>query len=181
MPTGVVIAKRIIKVTWRRENSLPPPCLDLGLPLVPDFGREDIRIPRERPSKSWWNIIAVTSDAAKWAQNLSRKRRERSEHILNSGPDVITRVNPMTSEWIIIPVWRTWQTNQLPRSDFKIECEKSSTHKYTSHLSLSTYSYRFVIAHRIFILSPFFSASSRSFLPSFSIFIQERISMRVYM
>lgn len=65
MPIGVVIAKRIIRVTGRRENSPPPPRLGLGLGLssVSVLGREDIRIPRERPSKSWWNIMAVTSDA----------------------------------------------------------------------------------------------------------------------
>ena len=28
-------------------------------------GREAIRIPRESPSKSWWNIMAVTRDAEK--------------------------------------------------------------------------------------------------------------------
>ena len=48
IPIGTVTAKERAKVDWR----------DLD-----EFGRVAIRVPRERPSKSWWNVMAVTNDA----------------------------------------------------------------------------------------------------------------------
>ena len=48
-----------------RENLPPLLLLYLGLGLVFVWGREDIQIPRERPSKSLKNIMAVMSDDTK--------------------------------------------------------------------------------------------------------------------
>ena len=53
----------------------------LGLVLV--WGREDIWISRERPLKSWWNIMPVTSDATKTRSECTwkGKGRERKGYV----------------------------------------------------------------------------------------------------
>jgi hypothetical protein len=51
------MANKIISVVLRREKLLWHP-----LSFFED-GSPAIRIPRDRPSKSWWKMIAVTSEA----------------------------------------------------------------------------------------------------------------------
>lgn len=64
-----MIANRNINVVFKSEK---PFRLRFGFPAPSSLwdseggeedGRHDIRMPRERPSKSWWNIIAVTKEA----------------------------------------------------------------------------------------------------------------------
>jgi hypothetical protein len=83
IPKGVVIAKSTDSVglsqsnfhEWgaageevsredvREEESNSEAMDGSGGGMLLARGSEAIRIPRDRPSKSWWNIIAVTSDA----------------------------------------------------------------------------------------------------------------------
>ena len=46
-------------------------------------------------------LMAVTSDATKMRSECTWKGRGNG--VLYSDPDVTTRVNPMTREWVIIP------------------------------------------------------------------------------
>lgn len=60
--------------------------------------RVAIRVPSERPSNNWWNVTAV--------------RRE-----VNSDPDVMDNVRPITNEWIMIPACKTKIPTICPRGD----------------------------------------------------------------
>ncbi len=64
-----------------------------------------MRMPSERPSKSWWKTIAMTRDAtAVYDENSIDKDRTRNlRYVLNSGPVVIESVMPITSECIMMP------------------------------------------------------------------------------
>lgn len=68
IPIGVVMANRSMRVILRGDMDLLR--LLLRGPLVFDAGRLEIRMPSERPSNSWWNVMAATRDAAmKWKEN----------------------------------------------------------------------------------------------------------------
>ena len=72
-----------------------------------------MRIPSERPSKSWWKTIAATREAvymqgAAVSMRAQREGEGRGERdALNSGPVVMDSVRPITSEWIMIPICST--------------------------------------------------------------------------
>ena len=69
-------------------------------------GREAILMPKESPSKSWWNITAIKRVAVQpsfWQMNNKRIDNDA----LKSGPDVIDKVIPMTNEWIMMPSCNT--------------------------------------------------------------------------
>lgn len=92
IPIGVVVANDII-IDGRRIREL--------------VGSVAIRVPNERPSNNWWNVTAVSREAMGYS--LQGKLRVGVwAHSLNSGPDVIDNVRPMTKEWIIIPTCRTY-------------------------------------------------------------------------
>ena len=80
IPAGVVSAKR----SARSERSqLRLDCCGSGC-----AGRAAMRMPSERPSKSWWNDMAVARDS-------------------KSEPEASASVNPMTSECSMMPSCRT--------------------------------------------------------------------------
>ena len=83
MPAGVVMANRQANVGLSTARNLER-CFSCGEMCVASElamgsssdaetcggeldkeGREAIRMPRERPSKSWWKIIAIRRDAVK--------------------------------------------------------------------------------------------------------------------
>ena len=83
MPAGVVMAKRQADVGFSTVINLDK-CFSCGETYaaselsmgssseaeeckgeLDEEEREAIRIPRERPSKSWWKIIAIRRDAVK--------------------------------------------------------------------------------------------------------------------
>lgn len=63
MPNGVVIAKSIESVAF--SQSIFHDSLEEDSESVCVGGSEAILTPRESPSNSWWNTIALTSDAAR--------------------------------------------------------------------------------------------------------------------
>ena len=63
-----------------------------------DAGRPAMRIPRDRPSNSWWKAMAVTSEATEAWISLVKRDAAGKRNLLNSDPDVIASVKPMTSE-----------------------------------------------------------------------------------
>ncbi len=69
-------------------------------------GRPAIRMPRESPSKSWWKTIATTREAEDRVSSAFDLHADGDS--LNSDPLVIERVKPMTSEWIMMPSWSTF-------------------------------------------------------------------------
>jgi len=73
IPIGTVVANDII-IDDRRVREL--------------VGSVAIRVPSDRPSNNWWNVMAVTRE-------------------VNSDPDAIDKVRPITNEWIMIPTCRT--------------------------------------------------------------------------
>lgn len=73
-------------------------------------GRPAIRMPSERPSNSWWKTMAMTREAGgvrEWGDWGGERREGSHGYVLNSEPVVMDRVSPMTSEWIMMPSWRT--------------------------------------------------------------------------
>jgi hypothetical protein len=74
MPMGVVIAKRTASVGLRRGRRLWGLLALSSPPGWVDEGREAMRIPRERPSKSWWKMIAATRDATWKGEQLTMRR-----------------------------------------------------------------------------------------------------------
>lgn len=91
-----------------------------------------MRIPSERPSKSWWKTMAVTSDAKAYVNTLSEIYGMRLGYALNSGPDVIASVRPMTREWIMMPISSICaHKNKLRTRRLAI---RGSTHQYPDDL-----------------------------------------------
>lgn len=61
MPMGVVTANSTASVGLSNAILL----FEMPDVLEREDGRAAIRIPRERPSKSWWNMIAATREAVR--------------------------------------------------------------------------------------------------------------------
>jgi len=89
----------ILAPSYEPVNKRNPATIPIGTVVANDIiingrrvlelvGSVAIRVPRERPSNNWWNVTAV--------------RRE-----VNSDPDVIDRVRPITNECIMIPACKT--------------------------------------------------------------------------
>jgi len=89
----------ILAPSYEPVNKSSPAAIPIGAIIANDIIIDDrrvrelvgsvaIRVPSDRPSNNWWNVTAVTRE-------------------VNSDPDVIDNVRPITNEWIMIPTCRT--------------------------------------------------------------------------
>ncbi len=96
-------------------------------------GRPAIRIPSERPSKSWWKTMAMTREAENRVSSAYDRHAEGDS--LNSDPLVIDRVKPMTSECIMMPSWSTFDRDRQRKNPTR----RDGSHQYSNYLSSSAY------------------------------------------